>query len=90
MPRKTVDISFLRDRVNWLLATPNSSLYMKAPGKDRELTQEEAFRMGALSVLESVLHATDNYRGFGYQENVIPDPDAGRPQWGDETRRVYY
>lgn len=88
--RKTEDIAFIRDMVNKALTVPDSSLRMRAPGKDRELTQEEAFRTGVLSVLESILHHTGQYKGFGYQDGVIPDPDASRPEWGDETRRIYY
>jgi hypothetical protein len=87
MARRTVDVKWLTDRVNTVLATPDSTLYMKAPGKDRDMTPEEAFRAGALSVLESVLHATGNYRGFGYQEGVVPSLGG---EFGDETRRVYY
>lgn len=90
MSQKTVSVAFVRDRVNAALAVPNSALYMKAPGKERELNQEEAFRMGLISLLESVLRETGQYKGFGYQEGIVPDPDASRPEWGDETRRVYY
>jgi hypothetical protein len=54
---------------------------------------EEAFRMGIISLLENVLHYTDNYHGFGYQDGIVTYPDNGDPgdiTFGDESRRVYY
>lgn len=94
MARKTYGVKALVERVNTMLATPNSTLWMKAPGKDRDLTPEEAFRMGMISVLESVLHETGNYKGFGYQTGVITwDVDVHPPvpvSFSDETRRIYY
>ncbi len=89
-PRKTVNVAFLVDQVNTRLAIPDNSLYLRAPGKDREMTPAEAFRTGAFSLLESVLHHCGQYAGFGYQENVVPDPDADQTAWGDETRRIYF
>lgn len=88
MPRKTVKVSELRDRVNGALLAKDSSLWLRAPGKDRELTPAEALRMGMISVLESVLHETGNYRGFGYQE--MRRTEDGEYEIADETRRVYY
>lgn len=91
--RKTIDVDTVRDWVNTRLATPDSTLYMKAPGKDRDMTPEEAFRMGIASLLESILHNTGNYRGFGYQDGQITRYAEGpgdRPDITDETRRVYY
>lgn len=93
MPRKTVNVNTVRDRVNGMLQTPDSSLYLTAPGKDRELTPAEAIRIGAIAVLESILHESGNYRGFGYQPGIVNYPDDGDPDkvtFGDETRRVYY
>lgn len=88
MPRKTVKVSDLLERVNRALQTSGSTLYLRAPGKDRELTPAEAYRMGMISVLESVLHETGNYRGFGYQE--MRRTEDGEYEIADETRRVYY
>lgn len=88
MPRKTFNVDELRDRVNRMLETPDSSLYLKAPGTDREMTPAEAFRMGLCSVIEGILHETGNYKGFGYH-GMIERPGLA---WEipDETRRVYY
>ena len=92
MPRKTYAVSDLLARLNRMLTTPESSLYLKCPGKDREMTPAEAFRMGMISIVESVLHETDNYKGFGYQGDVMREVHDGPFQWEitDETRRVYY
>jgi len=92
--RKTVTVAELKEAVNRMLATPDSTLWMKAPGKDRDMTAEEAFRMGGASLLEQVLHMTGNYKGFGYQDGQVTwaggEPGSGEAQVGDETRRVYY
>lgn len=88
--RKTVDVADIRERVNRMLQTPDSSLWLKAPGKDRELTPAEALRMGAIGVLESILHSTGNYRGYGYQDGQITRIPGERVEVKDETRRVYY
>lgn len=93
MPRrKTYPVDELRDRLNRMLETPESSLYLKCPGTDREMTPAEAFRMGMISIAETVLHETGNYRGFGYQSSVMKETWDDGKQWAitDETRRVYY
>jgi hypothetical protein len=91
MSRKTIPVREILDAVNGALSTPDSSLYLKAPGKDRELTTAEALRMGHITFLEMVLLATGNYHGFGYQEGVVHDAEEGEPrEFGDETRRIYY
>jgi hypothetical protein len=51
MPRKTVEVADLLERVNTYL--------------NGDFASEEA-KAGACSVLESVLHDTGNYKGFGY------------------------
>jgi hypothetical protein len=88
--RKTVDLAWLTDQVNTRLAIPDSSRYLRAPGKDRDMTPEEAARLELASLLECVLMHTGAYKGFGYQDGVVPHPEAGRAEWGDETRRIYY
>lgn len=90
MTRKTIRVADLVDRVNGILAV--KSLYLRAPGKDRDMTPDEAFRMGAASVLEHFLHATGNYRGFSYQPGQITRYAEGpgdSPDITDETRRMY-
>jgi hypothetical protein len=90
-PGTTITVARLRELANIALAVPNSSLYMKAPGKDRDLTAEEAFRMGHISVLETILRETGNFRGFTYQDGQVTWPDGpdGDAVVRDETRRVY-
>lgn len=75
MARKTIEVNTLREWVNTRLAIAGSSHYLP-----EGMTPEEAFRLGAASLLEQVLHASGNYRGFRYT-----DTEAG-----DETRRHYY
>jgi hypothetical protein len=91
--RKTIPVDTLKEWVNRLMETPDSMLYMDAPGKLREMTAQEAFRMGAISLLERVLMATDNYKGFSYQpEQMIKraEKPGERSIIKDETRRIYY
>lgn len=90
--RKTIEVARLVEIVNRRLAVPDSTRYLKAPGKDRDMTPEEAARMEAASLLEEILHATGNYRGFGYQTGQITRYAAEpgeRAEITDETRRVY-
>lgn len=67
----------------------------------RESTCDAKVREGMIAVLESTLHATGQYNGFGYltQEEVPPGENAGILKTGDmnrpvvfpdETRRFYY
>ncbi len=85
--RKTVDVEFVRDLANKLMALPDSAVI------------NSGYRMGVARVLEAVLHETDNYAGFNYKEWL----DTGCTKWnndgrpenkadylGDETRRHYY
>jgi hypothetical protein len=91
--RKTIDVDQVRDWVNTRLASPRSVLLLNAPGKDREMTPDEAYRLGIASLLEQILHATGNYQGFGYQQGQVTryaTEPGERPEITDETRRVYY
>jgi hypothetical protein len=91
--RKMIPVNDIREKVNRMLQTPDSTLYLKAPGKDRELTQAEALRMGVCSLLESILHETGNYKGFGYQDGMVTQlatKPGERTIVKDETRRIYY
>ena len=80
--RQTVPVKFLRDRINTLLQAP-SHHRRSLEG----LSAEQAYRMGAASVLEAVLHETGNYAGFGYLD---VDHTVDPPRIPDETRRAYY
>ena len=87
--RKTVDVEFLRTFVNSTLQhTPDG---------------QKDYRQGVITVLESVLHKTGNYRGFGYlteedMENTthnIPGirlAPGTKDKWEntDETRIKYF
>lgn len=79
--RKTIAVEQIRDWVNTRLQVANSSLMVK------ELTPEQAFRLGAASLLEQILHATGNYKGFGYTNLGDEGYVHGET---DETRRCYY
>jgi hypothetical protein len=89
MPRKTISVEEVKAVVNKLLSYDDP--YIKCPGKDRNLTTEEALRMGAAEILEFVLEKTGNYHGFGYQNGQMIFTDGMEyPTVIDETRRVYY
>ena len=106
MPRKTVDVAYVREKVNDLLKHGDVS---------------DDFRKGASSVLESILHHTGNYNGFNYlswvekegrercgveqwrYDNALQGVDTAcmssrlekqelptLPYLGNLTRRVYY
>jgi hypothetical protein len=79
--RMTVPVEFVRTRVNNLLARPR----MGSTPWDR-LTPDQAFRLGAASVLEAILHETGNYKGFHY---LHVDHSTPTPTIADETRRGY-
>lgn len=66
--RKTVDVEFVKNLVNDML---QNSAY------DNDRHQQ--FRLGAIVVLEEILHVTGNYKGYGYllQEDVLPDCRPG-------------
>lgn len=89
MARKTFSVTEIRDSVNYLLAH-NETRAGQAP------EEAVAFRMGAASVLEKILHDTGNYRGFGYLDSEVV-PDWARREDGkvlrdgyDDSRRIYY
>ena len=94
MSRKTVDVAFVREKVNHLLKNADVS---------------DDFRKGAASVLESILHHTGNYHGFNYLSWVDKEgrERSGCEQWrhdeiaegkeldntpylGNQTRREYF
>lgn len=90
--RKTIKVTDLIDTVNRYLAVQDP--YMKVPGEfDRDMTNTEAWRMGAIAVLERFLMDTDNYAGYGFQDGIVnfsEDNDPDKTTFGDQTRRVYY
>lgn len=71
--RKTIRVEAVKDRVNTMLEVQ---------------TSPDARRAVAL-LLESVLLATDNYRGFKYQSSEINEDGTLRDGY-DDTRRRYY
>lgn len=83
MVRKTVEVEQVRGWVNDALRLPDSVYHM-----DPDMTIEQAFRLGACSLLEQILHATGNYKGF---RDLPYDEARHRPDAGpDYTRRYYY
>jgi hypothetical protein len=88
MPRKTVNVAHVRERVNYLLANNETMT-----GRTEE--EQRAYRLGACSVLELILHNTGNYKGFNYLESEILPPEERKDgnvlrAGYDDTRRVYY
>jgi hypothetical protein len=63
MSRKTIEVDVIKDWVNTRLQIPSST--HKLDGES--LTPEQAFRLGVSSLMEQILHATGNYKGFNYQ-----------------------
>lgn len=83
MARKTIDVRTLIEWVNTRCATPDSTLHLGS------ITPEQAFRLGAASLLEQVLHATDTYAGFGYNDTEWDAEKNRLRDHYDETRRHY-
>lgn len=84
--KKNIKVATVLSKVNTYLASENP-----------HVTAE--MRKGAASVLETILHATDNYAGFNYLQwlnggydawKAAGEPADNTPFLGDETRRVYY
>lgn len=91
MPRKTVDVKPILERVNHMLKTPDSTL--RLTGKDgADLTPEQAFRLGIASLLETILHESGNYAGYNYQPGlgITFENGAENPTFVDDSRRFYY
>lgn len=79
MPRKTVNVDWLREKAN---------IYLDA---DEGLNTPEQ-RQGVASFLELALHQTGNYRGFRFThtENAERTPEGGLIDGTyDDTRRYY-
>jgi hypothetical protein len=83
MARKTYAVSDLRDKVNRMIAhshkndDPDTAPFGSVIGR--------ANRTALFVLLESVLHDTDNYRGFQYLDGA----DAVRADRYDDTARKY-
>jgi hypothetical protein len=76
--KKTVAIEDVRAWVNTRLTAPDSAQRLG------DLTPDQAFRLGAASLLEQILHATGNYKGFAYTG------DGNEAGLVDDSRRYYY
>ena len=84
MSRKTIDVEQLKLEVN---------------RRNKHSTCDEDVRRGWNSLLELVLHATGNYRGFNmYTHSDVPAGklagivrhEDGRVEFPDDSRRFYY
>lgn len=82
MAKKTIEVEWLRERVNFVLARGD----MRWVADKRP---DQAYRMALASLLEAVLNDTGNYHGFGYQGSEIDDDHELKPDY-DDSRRVYY
>lgn len=85
MPRKTIAVGDVRDAANRMLAASPASDFPKNDVSENDKAQ----RMGIIILLESVLHNSDNYRGYRFQVSEW-DGTAEKLRDGyDETRRIY-
>jgi hypothetical protein len=82
--RTTVDVETIREKANLALAGDYG---------------DAGYRAGIASLLETVLHAANQYKGFNYlgwlNGGVAAWEAAGRPKdtepfLGDQSRRVYF
>lgn len=72
--KKTFLVRELKERANAALARKDAEFY--------NVKDAESYRQGVCFMLESVLHATGQYKGFGYI--------GGYKEGGPEYRRSYY
>lgn len=88
--RKTIEVSELRETLNKMLEDvshlehPVVSTNRDENGVETPMTPADFYRMGIIKVLESVLHGTGNYRGFGY------DTKKNHPLASTPMKRYYY
>jgi len=89
--RKTIEVAELRETLNKMLENvgkiethPNLYRNRDENGVETPKTPADFYRMGVINVLESVLHATGNYRGFGY------DTEKNHPLASTPMKRYYY
>jgi hypothetical protein len=80
MARKTVDVAKVLRMANHALAIDISSI---------GATPEEAFRIGVATILEGVLHESDNYHGYAYLDIRFENDGTSNVDSIDQTRRRY-
>lgn len=110
MSRKTFDVEKLRAEANRLLALPEGGAWndrlgewdgKTSPWGTSETVGNPAWRAGVASLLEFVLHETDNYRGFNLQSSEwLPEEEQNydhnrgpirmMKDNADESRKVFY
>jgi hypothetical protein len=67
MKRKTINVDLVKEKVNKLLSNPN-------------IIMEE--KLGVITMIEYVLHETNNYNGFMYLTlNNGEAPKLGTDEW---------
>jgi hypothetical protein len=79
MGRKSIKVAEIIRWANVRLGVPDAAMPNLA-----SLTPHQAYRQGVASLLETILHHTGNYAGFGYTTGAFV---AGET---DETVRGYY
>lgn len=89
--RKTIEVAELRETLNRMLENvgqlethPNRYTNRDENGVETPKTPADFYRMGVINVLESVLHGTGNYHGFGY------DTKKNSPLASTPMKRYYY
>lgn len=76
MARKTVDVQAVKDLANGMLAS--TAVFL-----------DPSYRNGVIGMVESVLHSTDNYRGFKYLPSEWDEETQSLRVGYDATRREY-
>ena len=88
--RKTIEVAELRETLNKMLEDvshlehPVVRTNRDENGVETPKTPADFYRMGVINVLESVLHGTGNYHGFGY------DTKKNSPLASTPMKRYYY
>jgi hypothetical protein len=78
MARKTLDVSEMIDWANGVFAMPESDI----------ITPEH--KQGVIHALDHILHATNNYHGFGYLDTYNSEDPEFALNGRKNVRRTYF
>jgi hypothetical protein len=85
MRRKTIEIEFIRELANRMLAAPAPMLL-----GSEATSPEQAYRRAVMSFVESALHHAECYKGFGYRDTEVDSETHALRDDYDPTRVMFY
>lgn len=82
MARSTIKVEQVKEMVNTMLAAPDTFTHHSVPDPKSQ-------RMGACGLLEQILHATGNYKGFTHLDSEWDSENWKLREGYDDSRRRY-